>query len=197
MTSQNPKAEFICPLTYEIMKDPVLTVTGHTYEREAIERWFATSSPARDPSTNEEISKNLVPNVALRKMIEEAHPGVTSPAPHIISRNEEPVIQRREVGWGGGERRRITNNYRERRERRGRRGRRDRRRERNTEGTFIWKRKEVKRSHSTPCDSCSHIPRQGEYYFVPINYWENRTAGLPSKLCGRCIRTVNPSIISP
>ena len=34
--------EFICPITGEIMEDPVSTIDGNSYERTAIERWFAT-----------------------------------------------------------------------------------------------------------------------------------------------------------
>ena len=31
---------FECPLTLEIMKDPVMTVGGQVFERLAIEKWF-------------------------------------------------------------------------------------------------------------------------------------------------------------
>ena len=35
-------AGMICPITQEIMQDPVVTVCdGHSYERQAIEDWFA------------------------------------------------------------------------------------------------------------------------------------------------------------
>jgi len=33
-------AEFFCPITQDVMREPVCTVDGHTYERIAIERWF-------------------------------------------------------------------------------------------------------------------------------------------------------------
>lgn len=32
--------EFICPITGEMMDDPVITRTGQTYERKAIEDWL-------------------------------------------------------------------------------------------------------------------------------------------------------------
>lgn len=32
---------FLCPITLEVMEDPVLTVEGHAYERKAIEEWFS------------------------------------------------------------------------------------------------------------------------------------------------------------
>lgn len=31
---------FLCPITGEIMADPVMTSDGHTFDRHAIERWF-------------------------------------------------------------------------------------------------------------------------------------------------------------
>ena len=32
--------ELRCPITYEMMTDPVITVDGHTYERSSITEWF-------------------------------------------------------------------------------------------------------------------------------------------------------------
>ena len=52
----------------ELMKDPVLAMDGHTYEREAIEKWFSCSS--NSPLTNERLeSKMLVPNRRLKAII--------------------------------------------------------------------------------------------------------------------------------
>jgi hypothetical protein len=31
-----------CPLTMEVMRDPVITADGQTYERAEIEKWFCT-----------------------------------------------------------------------------------------------------------------------------------------------------------
>ena len=33
--------EIVCPITDEIMRDPVMAADGHTYERRAITEWFA------------------------------------------------------------------------------------------------------------------------------------------------------------
>lgn len=33
---------FVCSITAELMRDPVMAYDGHSYERAAIERWFAT-----------------------------------------------------------------------------------------------------------------------------------------------------------
>ena len=60
--------QFICPISHEIMIDPVVAPDGHTYERVQIEAWFASHSTS--PSTNARLeSKSLVPNHALRKTI--------------------------------------------------------------------------------------------------------------------------------
>ena len=60
-----------CPLSFEVMRDPVITADGQTYEREEIERWFATGKRS-SPLTGEDLeSTTLVPNIALRKAIAE------------------------------------------------------------------------------------------------------------------------------
>jgi hypothetical protein len=59
-----------CPIISEVMEDPVLAMDGNTYERSAIEKWLGTNDTS--PLTNETMpSKMLVPNLALRKMIED------------------------------------------------------------------------------------------------------------------------------
>jgi hypothetical protein len=63
---------FQCPLTMEMMRDPVMTADGQTYERAAIEEWFALGKRT-SPLTGEELpSTNLLPNIALRKVIRES-----------------------------------------------------------------------------------------------------------------------------
>eukprot|EP00300_Choanocystis_sp_HF-7_P008758 c16093_g1_i2.p1 GENE.c16093_g1_i2~~c16093_g1_i2.p1 ORF type:complete len:767 (-),score=183.41 c16093_g1_i2:111-2411(-) len=57
--------EFLCAITCELMLDPVLTVDGWTYEREAIEKWFKKHRTS--PKTNEPLpSTMLIPNRLLR-----------------------------------------------------------------------------------------------------------------------------------
>ena len=57
---------FLCPITQTAMADPVLAMDGHTYERAAIERWFANGR-ATSPVTNARLaSLTLVPNHALK-----------------------------------------------------------------------------------------------------------------------------------
>jgi hypothetical protein len=87
--------EFECPLTLEVMRDPVTAQDGRSYgkllllllgwwssgcfglttallataERAAIETWINTAAVLRSPVTNEPMGPNLVPNVTLRTLI--------------------------------------------------------------------------------------------------------------------------------
>jgi len=66
---------FLCPITREIMVDPVICTDGHTYERQAIEQWFRSHS--RSPKTNQHLtSRMLIPNHALRMTIEAMQDGM-------------------------------------------------------------------------------------------------------------------------
>ena len=61
---------FFCTITDELMQDPVCTADGHTYERAAIEEWLAGHDTS--PTTGVQLPyKNLTPNHALRKSIDE------------------------------------------------------------------------------------------------------------------------------
>ncbi|KAL8233462.1 hypothetical protein R6Q59_019562 [Mikania micrantha] len=67
---------FICPLSKQIMKDPVTLENGQTFEREAIENWFHECKENGRrlvcPSTLEELNTmDMNPSIALRKAIEE------------------------------------------------------------------------------------------------------------------------------
>lgn len=62
---------FLCPITSELMKDPVIVIESRmVYERAAIESWFSKSST--DPMTNTELtSKAFIPVLAFKEAIEE------------------------------------------------------------------------------------------------------------------------------
>jgi hypothetical protein len=60
---------FLCPITQDIMKDPVILLDGHTYERAAIVDWLKRKN--RSPLTNEELSGDtMIDNYALKAAIE-------------------------------------------------------------------------------------------------------------------------------
>ena len=73
---QDEHPHFCCPIELTLMKDPVSTEDGRTFEREAIQQWFRTlaakraplSSPLRFPLQ----SARLVPNHNLRLAISAA-----------------------------------------------------------------------------------------------------------------------------
>jgi len=71
--------DFLCPITYELMREPVLVADGSTYEREAIEHWLKTHSTS--PVTNERLVHSMiVPNNMARSLIRDfatAHPSLT------------------------------------------------------------------------------------------------------------------------
>jgi Mg-chelatase subunit ChlD len=66
----NPPASMVCPITHQLMQDPVSDRDGHTYEANAIAAWVrerGTSPMTRTPLSLDD----LVPNRALRDAIEE------------------------------------------------------------------------------------------------------------------------------
>ncbi len=68
MDEEKWKSHFHCPITLELMKDPVVASDGHMYEREAIEKWLKTSN--KSPVTNEPISDHLIPLHTVRTLLE-------------------------------------------------------------------------------------------------------------------------------
>lgn len=70
--SEDKLLEFIhCPITHEIMTDPVTTALGQTYERSAIEHWFQQGN-STDPITNEILhDKKLTTNFLVKSIIEQ------------------------------------------------------------------------------------------------------------------------------
>ncbi|XP_052872485.1 WD repeat, SAM and U-box domain-containing protein 1-like [Anopheles cruzii] len=63
--------EFTCPITHELMKDPVYAEDGFTYERAAIGEWFSREKTI-SPMTNMELSTDeLVENGKLKQKIED------------------------------------------------------------------------------------------------------------------------------
>ena len=68
-----PPDEFLCPITYDVMCDPVVASDGISYERAAIEEVLKDDNPL-SPITREPIERALFPNRNLRKRIA-AHEG--------------------------------------------------------------------------------------------------------------------------
>ena len=72
--------EFRCPITQEIMADPVLAMDGNTYERSAITEWLKknpTSPITRQPMRLEDLKTN-------RALLQSIERFKTTPTPTVI-----------------------------------------------------------------------------------------------------------------
>ncbi|KAJ1469006.1 hypothetical protein T484DRAFT_1919779, partial [Baffinella frigidus] len=66
---QEVPEEFVCPITCEIIREPVVALDGFVYEKDAIESWFTQSNCS--PCTNAPLdSIMLVPCHTLRCLIQ-------------------------------------------------------------------------------------------------------------------------------
>ncbi|OMO94036.1 Armadillo [Corchorus olitorius] len=62
-------ADFRCPISLELMRDPVVVASGQTYDRESINQWIE-SGHNTCPKTGQTLAHtNLIPNRALRNLI--------------------------------------------------------------------------------------------------------------------------------
>ena len=67
--SAAPPTAYLCPISFEVMADPVSTADGHTFERAAIATWLA--GHATSPLTGLPLAnKTLTPNHAVRALAE-------------------------------------------------------------------------------------------------------------------------------
>ncbi|XP_047087141.1 U-box domain-containing protein 21-like [Lolium rigidum] len=65
-------AHFRCPISLDLMRDPVTAPTGITYDRESIEAWLDTGRAAVCPVTHAPLRRDdLVPNHATRRVIQD------------------------------------------------------------------------------------------------------------------------------
>ncbi|CAH8392751.1 unnamed protein product [Eruca vesicaria subsp. sativa] len=63
---------FRCPISLELMRDPVTVCTGQTYDRASIESWVSTGNNTTCPVTRAPLTDfTLIPNHTLRRLIQE------------------------------------------------------------------------------------------------------------------------------
>eukprot|EP00882_Tetradesmus_deserticola_P004990 GHRQ01005259.1.p1 GENE.GHRQ01005259.1~~GHRQ01005259.1.p1 ORF type:complete len:429 (+),score=103.88 GHRQ01005259.1:79-1365(+) len=62
---------FYCPVSMELMSDPVMVATGHTYDRQCIAKWLAQGNRTCPVTGMRLRHLELVPNHALRNAIQE------------------------------------------------------------------------------------------------------------------------------
>ena len=69
MNEKDTPEDYKCPITHEIMRDPVSTINGFTYERTAIKEWILIKEI--EPLTNLPLSSTiLLPNTRLKEEID-------------------------------------------------------------------------------------------------------------------------------
>lgn len=68
--------ELLCPITREVMRDPVVAADGFSYERRAILKWI-TSGNKTSPMTNQQLQDlTVLPNRTLALLIQRFAPSV-------------------------------------------------------------------------------------------------------------------------
>ncbi|KAK6135790.1 hypothetical protein DH2020_030485 [Rehmannia glutinosa] len=65
----NVPDEFRCPISLDLMKEPVIVASGHTYDRNSIAQWINTGHHTCPKSGQRLIHMALVPNYALKSLI--------------------------------------------------------------------------------------------------------------------------------
>jgi len=62
---------FICPISMQIMRDPITVCTGITYDRESMEKWIYSCGKNTCPATMQVMPNyNMTPNYILRRLIQ-------------------------------------------------------------------------------------------------------------------------------
>ncbi|KAJ0790625.1 putative U box domain, armadillo-like helical, Zinc finger, RING/FYVE/PHD-type [Helianthus annuus] len=88
--------DFRCPISMEIMKDPVIISTGVTYERKNIQKWFFSYKKTTCPATMQSVENfDITPNHTLKRLIFAWHnshsPSSSSPSCSPSFRRDEMV----------------------------------------------------------------------------------------------------------
>ena len=81
--------EYLCPISLDLMDDPVILCTGHTFDRLNIETWFQNGNRT-DPCTGAQLPRrSLTPNFALRDAIATYRSARTQATPPPITAEEQ------------------------------------------------------------------------------------------------------------
>ncbi|XP_010547136.1 PREDICTED: U-box domain-containing protein 9-like [Tarenaya hassleriana] len=93
--------EFRCPLSNELMRDPVVLASGQTFDRPSIQKWLSSGNKTC-PKTQQVLSHTaLTPNVLIRELISKWCKKVgLEPSnlvhPHLVE-EEEPVLPKSDL----------------------------------------------------------------------------------------------------
>ncbi|KAL8500980.1 hypothetical protein ACS0TY_020531 [Phlomoides rotata] len=84
--------EFVCPLSKELMRDPVIIATGQTYDRPHIQKWLKAGNRTC-PQTQQVLSHTtVVPNLLIRDMIMQWCENHGIKLPESIKYNDEDSL---------------------------------------------------------------------------------------------------------
>ncbi|KAJ9185472.1 hypothetical protein P3X46_005109 [Hevea brasiliensis] len=65
----NIPSAFRCPISLDLMRDPVVVATGQTYDRESINQWIESGHDTCPMTVQRLAHTNLIPNLALKNLI--------------------------------------------------------------------------------------------------------------------------------
>ncbi|KAJ6797364.1 putative E3 ubiquitin-protein ligase PUB23 [Iris pallida] len=78
---------FICPISLQIMKDPVILSSGVSYDRSSIDRWLSAYQHRSCPVTNQPLAdRTLTPNTTLLNLINSWAAAPANPNPPVVSK---------------------------------------------------------------------------------------------------------------
>jgi len=106
---ENDKMRFECPISTEIMNEPVIAEDGYSYEKEEIVNWIKLSedkgNPITSPITGDNMGKTLIPNTVLKDIIENSvfdrqHTNQESSQIQDENKNKGIVIQYKNSKYG-------------------------------------------------------------------------------------------------
>ncbi|XVF41357.1 hypothetical protein PTKIN_Ptkin01aG0273800 [Pterospermum kingtungense] len=92
--------DFRCPISMEVMTDPVTIITGVSYERKNIEKWFHTYNKNTCPATMQRLqSLDMTPNHTLKRLIHAwrdrpvvVTPSSSPPRPSSLSNKHDEMV---------------------------------------------------------------------------------------------------------
>lgn len=70
-SSSNVPDEFRCPISLDLMRDPVIVSSGHTYDRHSIAEWINSGHHTCPKSGQRLIHTALIPNYALKSLVQQ------------------------------------------------------------------------------------------------------------------------------
>ncbi|GLJ55810.1 hypothetical protein SUGI_1198270 [Cryptomeria japonica] len=83
---------FLCPISMQLMADPVTMSTGSTYDRHSIEKWISTMGNSTCPLTKQPLhNTDLTPNHTLHRIIQQWCVLNSSTGVHRISTPRPPL----------------------------------------------------------------------------------------------------------